>query len=473
MMISELKKTRSRETRSNHDVPGPDLDPEQVGAGLAGWHIGLIGLVLTACICIQFIRPDQSWATDVYLDISSSEVRKISLALPYFHVPLNQPELLTLRNEALKILTYDLKESGLFQIIDVTAYSQEINSLYQQTKQLPYTAWYLADVQAMVIGDIVQSGDKLTLNGNLFDLKMEAMMTGKKYTGTESLFRQMVHKFADEIIFRFTGEKGIGHSRIAFVHEQGEAKELFVMDYDGFNVQQLTSNRSLNLSPDWDTQGEQLFFTSYYEGNPGIYRLTLNTHRITRLTSFAGINSAPAVSPDGKRLALTLSIDGNSEIYVMKTNGENLTRLTFHKGIDTSPSWSPSGRYLVFTSDRVGSPQLYIIDAEGVDMKRLTFQGSYNDSADWSPQGDLIVYSSRNQGTFDIWTTNVDGTKVRQLTNNAGNNENPSFSPDGNFICFSSSRNGKPALYVMDKFGYNQRKISLQSGACILPDWSP
>lgn len=435
---------------------------------------GLQLIFTMVLLLIFFIHPlAQSEATDVYIDITSSEVRKVTIGIPYFHVPLNQPELLSFRDDALKILSFDLRESGLFQIVDLAPHSGEINSLYLRQRTLPFSEWYMTGTQAVVVGDLSASGENLIFNAALFDVKMEMMMTGKKYTGTKSLYRGMIHKFADEIIYRYTGEKGIAHTKIVYVEEKGTAKELVMMDYDGHNKEQITNNGSINLMPTWSPDGEFIYYSSYIEETPSIYRLSLDRRQPQKITSFAGLNSTPEVSPDHKTLAVTLSKDGNSEIYLMTISNRELVRLTFNKGIDTSPAWSPTGREIVFTSDRAGSPQLYVMDAEGTNLRRLTYNGTYNDSAAWSPQGNIIAYASRQGGKFDIKTITVDGSKIRQLTSGKGNNENPSFSPDGNFIIFSSTRDGSSQIFIMDKFGNNQRRLTFQSGNATAPDWSP
>lgn len=424
-------------------------------------------------IIFFILLPRFGVATEVYLDIRSSEVRKITLALPLFGITENDAELVELRNEALKILTFDLRESGLFQLYDVAAWSDELNRFYAKNNSLPFSSWYLAGSQAVVVGDISRKGEELIINAALFDVKLEMAMTGKRYSGKRTVFRQMIHRFADEIVFRFTGEQGIAHTRITFVHEKGPAKELMVIDYDGFSQEQLTSNGSINLSPDWGPNGEFLVYTSFVGRQQAIWKMSMKDFRTAKIAFFEGANSAPSLSPDGRKLALSLSKDGNSEIYTMKLDGSELTRLTFHKGIDTSPSWSPTSREIVFTSDRAGSPQLYIMDAEGVNMRRLTFNGTYNDSAAWSPQGHIIAFASRESGVFNIYTIAVDGSSLRQLTVNQGTNEDPSWSPDGNFITFSSTRGGSSDIYIMDKFGNNQRRLTLQKGKCYSPDWSP
>ena len=61
----------------------------------------------------------------------------------------------------------------------------------------------------------------------------------------------MMHRFADELVYQYTGEQGIARSWIAFVSEVESGKELFIMDYDGYHPRRLTYDASLNLAPAW------------------------------------------------------------------------------------------------------------------------------------------------------------------------------------------------------------------------------
>ena len=76
----------------------------------------------------------------------------------------------------------------------------------------------------------------------------------------------MVHRLADELVLQYTGEQGIARSWIAYVSDTGGAKELFVMDYDGYQPRQLTFDGSLNLAPTWASDKRRLAFVSYRRG---------------------------------------------------------------------------------------------------------------------------------------------------------------------------------------------------------------
>jgi len=59
--------------------------------------------------------------------------------------------------------------------------------------------------------------------------------------------RLLAHKVASEIIYYLTGEPGMFDSRICFISSRSGNKELYICDYDGANIRQLTHNGSINL----------------------------------------------------------------------------------------------------------------------------------------------------------------------------------------------------------------------------------
>ena len=88
--------------------------------------------------------------------------------------------------------------------------------------------------------------------------------------------------------------------------------EIYIMDADGSNQQQLTQLGGANFAPYWHPSGEKIVFSS-------------NHH-----------------DPDGR----------DFDIYIINLDGSGLTRITHAEGFDGFPVFSPDGRYLVFGSNR-------------------------------------------------------------------------------------------------------------------------
>jgi TolB protein len=423
----------------------------------------------------------------VYIDIRSPSFRKFPIAISPFKAPISPTEDLKLGARATEILTNDLTISGFFALIDPRTFAENIVRGHPAgppsgTGQIPsapvseiidFRPWANIGAEALVLGEVAYKDRSLTLEARLYDVVKKELIVGKRYIGEITDLSRMVHRFADEVIFALTGEQGIFQTKIVYVSTAAGNKEIFLMDFDGRNVNQITRHQSICLSPRFSPDGKKIAFTSYKAGNPDLYVRDLRTGEERRVAHFPGLNISPAWSPDGQRLALTLSKDGNPEIYAMQLDGSQLLRLTNHPAIDVSPAWSPDGKKIAFVSNRGGSPQIYIMEANGENVQRLTFEGNYNTHPAWSTRGERIAFDSLLDGNHNICTIQPNGADLRILTANLNRCETPSWSPDGRHLVFSSTREGGPHIYLMDAEGTRIKRLTFQRGGDTYPNWSP
>ena len=102
----------------------------------------------------------------------------------------------------------------------------------------------------------------------------------------------MANKFADEVMAQFTGERGPFDSRFAFVSTRdGKFKEVYVMSPDEGDLQQITRNQTLNVSPSWSPDSRSLLYTSYKRRNPDLFLIDLISGRETLLSQRPGLES--------------------------------------------------------------------------------------------------------------------------------------------------------------------------------------
>lgn len=426
------------------------------------------------CLVVLLPLPVASAEEKYTVDIVRKETQKITIAVAGFPSLKSDARGEDLGAQAGAILTDDLRNTGIFDVIDPSFLPVEAAQVaFGQEKGL-LPALNAMKVQALVVGKLSLRGSQLAVEGQLFEVAKGEMLSGKRYAGESRTLRAMVHRLADEIVFRLTGEKGIASSRIAYVSSVNGAKEIYVMDYDAYNPLLITGNRSINLSPRWSPDGRKIAYTSYRDRNPDLFVIDLETGRRQKISSSPGLNVAPAWSPDGRWLVFSMSSGTGTNLFLIRPDGTGLRQLTHGPHIDISPSFAPNGRQIVFSSDRGGTPQIYLMDIEGTNIRRLTFGvGDYSVSPRWSPRGDKIIFVGRTQGHFDIFLIGPDGTALTQLTSNSRNNEEPSWSADGRHILFTSTRNGGRHLYIMKADGSNQRQLTKNGQDNYLADWSP
>jgi len=416
--------------------------------------------------------------SEIFVELSKETRSEVNIAVPHF-VSTGEGADENFAQKSRDILENDLRLFELFVPLAPNLYSELANS-EASTGQVNYSAWSGLGAQWLIKGEYKKnmSGDKYMFIFRLFDVVNEQFLIGKRYQGKESFMRKIIHRFADEVMEQLTGKRGVAETRLAFLSRTRQGKEMYAVDFDGANVQKLTNEQSVILSPDWSPDGRFIVYTSYKDRNPDLILLDPDGRRRRRpLLRLPGINSAPAWSPDGSKISLVLSKDSNSEIYVLN-RWRKLTRLTRHFNIDTSPTWSPDGKRIAFTSDRSGTgrPQIYIMDAAKGDrsgVSRITFQSRYNDNPSWSPDGDNIAFTSMVKGNFQIKVYNVETRKTVSITSGPGSKEEPTWSPDGQFLAYRVTRGRQSAIHIKRIGGKKSRQLTFLPEGGVSPTWSP
>lgn len=411
--------------------------------------------------------PCSLFAQQGYLNVTAPGNRTLNLAIapPVAMSGAQNPEI---ANVLVDVFRFDMTLAGPF---NVQAPQSASTNEGITPGTFDFAPWKAAGEDLLLKIGYSVNGNTMIVECRLYDLARESELTAKRFDGDKKELRRMAHIFSDEIMRAITGEKGPFNSKIVFVSVATGNKEIYLMDYDGVNVQRLTRNGSINLNPVFSPLGKEIIFTSYQAGNPDLYRKELYTGAEASISARRGLNIGGAWSPDGNRIALAMSKDGTAQIYLVDKDGRLLKRLTRNDAIDISPSWSPDGSHIAFVSDREGGPQIFIMDADGKNVHRLTYSGNYNVSPCWSPKGDRIAYSRREKGDFQIYAINPDGSNDTILTNE-GRNEHPRWSPDGRFITFSSIRTGNEGIFVMRADGTGQTRVSRWKSADSQPDWT-
>ena len=381
------------------------------------------------------------------------------------------------------VLWNDLDFSGILDLVSPSFYPTQNPG---QPSELNAQAWSAAPANAFMVayGNMAMDGSNLAFSGYLSDVRNPsgAPALQKIYRGamTDADVRRMAHQFADDIIaFLSGGQPGIAQTKIAYVSARGGNKEVWMMDYDGANAQQLTHLKSISLTPRWSPDGSRIAFTCYvpYRNvtSAQICMYSTVSNRLIAFPRFRGTTSSPAWSPDGSQIAFMSSQSGDPQIYIADADGGHAHKITFAAGVSTSPAWNPkTGKQMVFVSDRGGSPVLYMSSSDGSNVEKLDLpdMGYVIDPA-WSPNGQLLAFSWRRpSGNYDIYVMDIVSRQLIELTKDEGRNERPSWAPDGRHLVFESTRTGTRQIWSMLADGSQPRQLTFE-GQNESPNWSP
>ena len=267
--------------------------------------------------------------------------------------------------------------------------------------------------------------------------------------------------------------------RIVFTSMRDGNFEIYVMDADGGNQQNLSNHPLHDMEPDWSPDGTKIAFIS--DRNDGVYQIYVmdaDGKNQTRLTDGPQEKREPDWSPDGGKIAFTVRADRRNEwephIAVMDADGRNRERLEDRA---SEPSWSPDGGEIAFVSTRDGDPEIYMIGADGQGLERVTHDLASQQRPAFSPDGRRIAYMAHHEGFGHISVVDSDGRNLQRLTHNQDNYWDPAWSPDGGAIAYwtwDGIEDGPATIHLMTSNGRYIRQLSDGSNARdYQPDISP
>ncbi|MDA8121647.1 MAG: Tol-Pal system beta propeller repeat protein TolB [Deltaproteobacteria bacterium] len=409
----------------------------------------------------------------LYIDINSPGGRRMPIALPSFITVAGDPALAA---DIPKVLAADLGMTALFEVIPSEAYLEKVLPAHFAGKPLSFPDWKLIGAEAVVIGRVEARGDQVTVEMRLYDSTLGKLMAGRRYSGPARHYRLIGHKFANEVLYAFTGVRGIFDTEIAFSARpgKGRSKEVYVVGLDGQDPRPVTNNRSFNLFPRWSPDGNTLAYTSFRTGVPVVYLRNLRDGKERALVKFGNTKSPGCFSQGGESLYVSVSVNGNSDIYRVRVSDGAVEKAVEGWGIEVSPSLSPDGKKIAFVSNRSGSPQVYVRDlAASSGERRISHAGGYSSSPSWSPVGDRIAFTSQSAGNFSLYTVNADGSDQRLLASGDGDCTDPSYSPDGRYVVYSFQKKGYSELRIISADGRSGKRLYSGFSDAGSPAWSP
>lgn len=164
--------------------------------------------------------------------------------------------------------------------------------------------------------------------------------------------------------------------KLVFTSMRDGDLDIYSMDADGKNVRRLTNELGYDGGPFWSYDGKQIVYRAHHpktDKDKADYTNLLKQNLIRpsvleiwvmnadgsnkrQVTSNGKANFGPYFFPDGKRIIFSSNIDDpggrNFDLYKINVDGTGLERITFNDTFDGFPMFSPDGKKLVFASNR-------------------------------------------------------------------------------------------------------------------------
>lgn len=205
----------------------------------------------------------------------------------------------------------------------------------------------------------------------------------------------------------------------SYLHGQ---PQFYTLDVAHSALQPVFTSRGMNSAPAYNPMDNEIAYASTVDGNSELYRRKASGGgRAQRLTFSWSIETTPSWSPNGQELVYVSDRSGKPMLYIMDRDGAGDRRITYEFTYCGSPAWSPRGDRIAFVAmDDGKNLNIYTVAPDGSGAVRLTSGGS-NENPVWSPDGRFIAFSSTRAGAADIYVMRADGTQVRRLTWSGGN----------------------------------------------------
>ncbi|NOY00032.1 MAG: hypothetical protein GXP30_09915 [Verrucomicrobia bacterium] len=288
-----------------------------------------------------------------------------------------------------------------------------------------------------------------------------------KRTYSAGKLKRDARQFADDIVLAATGRPGIATSQIAFIGNQNGKTDIFICDYDGKNIRQITKDGLPKRHPSLSPNGTILFFTGSAGQSRGIFQIDLRTNQRKQIVATSGSNHEKAiVSPDGKRLAIALAEGNYSDLYVAKVSGKSRKQLFKSRIAEHQPSWSADGKALVYTTG-IAPEKTQLFTARiknGSPPTPLAITLPNPSQANWSPDGHRIAFVSENSGNKSIAIHDLRDRSTRVLV--AG--QAPVWGADSRHLIYTSSGN----LYRIDADTGEKTSVISGGGQIYDPSWT-
>ena len=209
--------------------------------------------------------------------------------------------------------------------------------------------------------------------------------------------------------------------RIVFLSAEGNDVNLWIMNADGSNRQQLTSNVGRNVGPTVSPDSRYLVFSSTRGGRQNIWRMNIDGTSSKQLTQGVA-ESLPVVSPDGRWVVYTALGTTRPTIWKVSIDGGEPIEIT-HR-VSSTPAISPDGKFIAYLYTESPDPlvppnKIAIIPFEGGEpIKTFTCQppGTVQMYLQWAADGKSILYNTNTNSVTNIWSQPIDGSPAKQVT---------------------------------------------------------
>ncbi len=272
----------------------------------------------------------------------------------------------------------------------------------------------------------------VTINSNIWSLPVSTV-TNDATGPPMALTRDTSHRNSSPSVSR-------DGQRIAYhVSRIGTRPDVWMMDADGANPTQLTTDPESDMGQSWFPNGKQVVFLSARGGKDRLWSIDITSGREKLLLDISQDMTFPQLSPDGRFILFNSNRSGTTNLWTVSSDGGEPKQLTFDKETMGFGCWSPDARFIAFQIKRGDDSHIGLIPASGGEPDQLTFDSGQSWARSFSPDGDKIAFAGFRDGSWNVWWVSRSSRNQKKLTNYSKLNafvRYPAWSPLGDQIVY-------------------------------------
>lgn len=414
-----------------------------------------------------------------------TEVNLKPVYLAKTHVSATESNL-THYEDLRSVLEFDLNVGGFATVLPTRSGWEAALQVADVKKQFNLGQWRREKVPFVVCTTLL----KKALHVTVFDVDKGISKSYEpiELTGFLDIDRKQMHKLADTFHKDFFGHEGIASHRLIYSvrekrKEAGFLSEIYVSDFDGANLTQVTFENDYCITPCFlpATAGRadpHFFFVSYKTGQSKIYSSSLKSKVSKEVLDLGGSQLLPSLNLKNSQMSFITDVAGRPDLFIQSIDmqgravGKPKQLFSAPRATQATSTFSPDGERLAFVSDKDGPPRIYVMDVKS--KKRpllLTKKNRENTSPSWSADSKKLAYSAKVDGVRQIWIYNFETGEEFPLTSGPQNKENPSWAPDSFHLVYNTDNEDAGELFLINLAQRIPTKISKGSGQKRFASW--
>lgn len=216
----------------------------------------------------------------------------------------------------------------------------------------------------------------------------------------------------------FLGIDWTKDGRIVYGSNASGNADIWIMDRDGKNQKQLSTNPERDMTPVVSPDNRYIVYVNFQGRTPHIMRMETDGSNVKQITQGLG-EITPTISPDGQWVAYT-GYDGISQaIFKVPIEGGTPTRITEANYVRAD--YSPDGKWLlcIVNMPETATKKLVVIPANGGvpirTVEKIPFQ-RWN-YLRWMPDSRGFTLTGALNNTSNIYKYSLEGGEPQPLTN--------------------------------------------------------